>query len=271
MDAVGFAERILTIVVRSDSLQSEIVLSNVILLEMALHIILIGYIFLDIFVCTNNDNPGLISDPYISQVCGTEIRSEAYLFYLDRVLFLLFIISVFFLNKWVVNRVNRYHSIIMREKLEFINKQPIYTDVNYYFRWKIAIIVYILYKIIAILILSLLITGSVLVLTLVPVVHDMITFSGITCGPNLMHVDDIPTRQLCHFQHEFVITVLVYITNIFGFFIWFLHIITLVSIFYYFLRFRYQLQRQSLLDRELLTYEVLACKEESTTITPPTV
>ena len=159
---IGFAERIFSINPRPAALLCESAISNLVLLDMVIQVLLLGYILLDNFICAPMDALNTeVANEYITQVCGTDIRKRAYLYYMQKIIFLTFFLLIFYLNKVMVARVNRYHTILFKEKLPYyLSMNPIYKNVNYFVRWRFTIVAFVLYKIAAFLLLSLLIAGS---------------------------------------------------------------------------------------------------------------
>ena len=148
---LGFAEKLFSVNPRPSALSIEKVISNFVLFDILVQIILIGYILIDDFVC-NEEGTSIIEalesslppkpavDEYLGQVCSTQIRSEAYWFYIQKIVFLFFFLGIFYLNKSFVNRINRYHAIIMKEKIpSCLSNTPVYKDVNYQGRWNVVL------------------------------------------------------------------------------------------------------------------------------------
>ena len=67
-------------------------------------------------------------------------------------------------------------------------------------------------------------------------------------------VENIDRKYLCHFEHEFVIAVLSYITNIVAFLVWICMLCSIFGLIYYTRRFRYERSRTEYLDTELIPY-----------------
>ena len=253
---LGFAERVFSITPRPASLKVESLTSNLVLIDIIIQILLLGYILLDDFVCAPVTAVNtIVASEYVSQVCGTEVRTEAYWYYVQKIVFLSFFIAIFYLNKVLVNRINRYHTILMREKLPvFLSMEPIYKNVNYYQRWKGTMIIFFFYKIFCFFFLALLIVASLLIYHLIETVDQLLSFSGVECGREMKKVHDLDQKYICHFQHEFLIAVLSYITTVVAFLIWLSLGASLVGLIYYYLRFRREKSNTEHLDYELLPY-----------------
>lgn len=232
-----------------------------------IQIILIGYILIDDFVCIE-EHANIVEelakeipakkaiDEYLGQVCGTEIRSKIYWFYIEKIVFLFFFLAIFYINKSFISRINRYHVIIMREKISrYITNDPVYKNVNYEKRWRFTIGVYILFKIISTLFLIILIIGAFIILNEVEAIQELLAFEGELCGPKMKFVDNIGLELRCHFEHEFLIRVLSYITNILAVIIVVLYFLSIFCVIFYVKKFRSQKKRDVELDLHLIAYK----------------
>lgn len=263
---VGFAEKLFTTNPRPSALSIEKVISNIVIFNIIIQIILIGYILIDDFICieehTNiieelaSSTPDAGLDDYLSLVCGTEIRSKIYWFYVEKIVFLFFFLSIFYINKSFLSRISRYHVIIMREKIAYyISNAPVYKNVNYEKRWKITILFYFLFKILSTILLVILIIAALIILNLVSNVQQLLHFEGETCGPKMKFVDDIGIKLICHFEHEFLIRVLSYVTNILAFIILILYFFSIFAVIFYVKKFRSQRKRDDDLDLHMISYK----------------
>lgn len=266
---VGFAEKLFATNPRPSALSIEKVISNIVLFNIIVQIILIGYILIDDFVCIG-EHANIIEelesklppkpsiDEYLGQVCGTEIRSKIYWFYVEKIVFLFFFLTIFYINKSFISRISRYHVIIMREKIDhYLSNAPVYKNVDYDKRWKIIIVFYIIFKFISTILLIVLIIGAMIIINTVSDVQQLLNFEGESCGPKMKFVDDIGLKLICHFEHEFLIRVLAYITNILAFIILILYFFSIFAVFYYVKKFRSQKGRDSELDIHMISYKKL--------------
>lgn len=266
---VGFAEKLFTTDPRPSALSIERVIGNIVLFNIIVQIILIGYILIDDFACIEEHAnileelagtlpPKPAIDEYLGLVCGTEIRSKIYWFYVEKIIFLFFFLSIFYINKSFLARISRYHVIVMREKIShYLSNAPVYKNVNYERRWKVTIVFYIIFKILSTIVLVGLIIGAMIILFSVENVQQVINFEGETCGPHMKFVDDIGFKLICHFEHEFLIRVLSYITNILAFIILALYFLSIFSVLYYVKKFYSQRRRDAELDMHLISYKKL--------------
>ena len=266
---VGFAEKLFATNPRPSSLSIEKVISNIVLFNIIVQIILIGYILIDDFVCIeahvniiealNSKIPAKAGvEEYLGQVCGTEIRSKIYWFYVEKIVFLFFFLAIFYINKSFISRINRYHVIVMREKIShFLSNAPVYKNVNYEKRWQFTVGVYIIFKIISTLFLILLIVAAFLILNEISEIKELLAFEGEHCGPKMKFVDDIDVELICHFEHEFLIRVLSYITNILALIIVILYFISIFCVIFYVRKFKKQKRRDVELDMHMISYKKL--------------
>lgn len=266
---LGFAEKLFETNPRASALSIEKVISNFVLFNIILQLILIGYILIDDFVCIeahvnileeleSEIKPKPAIDEYLAQVCGTEIRSKIYWFYIEKIVFLFFFLAIFYINKSFISRINRYHVIVMREKIShYISNSPIYKNVNYERRWQITVGVYVLFKIISTLFLIVLMVGAFIILEEASDVQELLGFEGETCGPKMRFVDDIGLKLRCHFEHEFLIRALSYITSLLALIIVILYFLSIFSVVFYVKKFRSQKGRDVELDTQLISYKKL--------------
>ena len=264
---LGFAEKLFSIDPRPSALSIEKVISNLVLFDVLIQVILIGYILVDDFVCNEKHTsiiealesplpPKPATDEYLGQVCGTQIRVDAQPFFIEKFIFLFFFLAIFYLNKSFISRINRYHVIVMKENIKhFISMSPIYVDVDYERRWKITIAGFFVYKVVTIIFLTVLIVAAFTILYTIDEVKDLLGFKGVECGPDMDFVDDIDIKLICHFEHEFLIRVFSYITNILAILILVLYILSVVSLLYYVKKFFSQQDREDELDRKMIAYK----------------
>lgn len=271
---VGFAEKLFAVNPRPSALSSEKVLSNIVLFNIIVQVVLIGYILVDDFVCfeegtsiplalegTKPPKPAI--EEYLAQVCGTQIRNDSYWFFIEKIFFLFFFLSIFYLNKSFVSRINRYHVIIMREKIShYLTDAPIYVNVNYEKRWKFVVGTFFIYKIFTTIFLAALIAAALIIINLEDSVKELLSYEGVTCGPDMTFVEDIDIKLICHFEHEFLIRVLSYITTILAFIILFLYFSSTFSVIFYVFKFNKQKKRESELDLHMISYKKLELKED---------
>merc|ERR1712130_19408 len=92
---LGLAEKLFSINPRPSALSIEKVISNLVLFDILIQVILIGYILVDDFVCVEENldivealegtlPPKPAVDKYLELVCGTEIRNDAHWFYVEK-------------------------------------------------------------------------------------------------------------------------------------------------------------------------------------------
>lgn len=266
---LGFAEKLFSTNPRASALSPEKVLSNIVLFNIIIQVVLIGYILVDDFVCIEEGlsipealestlPPKRALDEYLVQICGTQIRNDSYWFFIEKIFFLFFFLSVFYINKSFVSRINRYHVIIMKEKIShYLTQAPIYVDVNYEKRWKFVVASFFVYKIFTTIFLALLIAAALIIINLVDSVKELLSYEGVTCGPDMTFVEDIDITLVCHFEHEFLIRVLSYVTNVLAFLILFLYFLSIFSLIFYVLKFKKQKKKDSDLDLHMITYKRL--------------
>merc|ERR1711977_714351 len=157
--------------------------------------------------------------------------------------------------------INRYHVIVMQEKIShYLTQAPIYVNVDYGKRWKVAVSVFFVYKIITTVLLALLIAGALIILNLVDEVKQLLSYEGVSCGPKMTFVKDIGVKLTCHFEHEFLIRVISYITNILAFIILALYVLSIIALIYYVFTFISQKRRESELDLHMIAYKKLERK-----------
>ena len=266
---LGFAEKLFSIDPRPSALSIEKVISNFVLFDVLIQVILIGYILVDDFICTEKNSsiiealestlpPKPATDEYLSQVCGTQIRVDAQPFFIEKIIFLFFFLAIFYLNKSFVSRINRYHVIVMKENIKkYISISPVYLDVDYERRWKFAVTGFFIYKCITIVLLIVLIVAALVILNTIDEVKDLLGFNGVECGPKMDFVDNIDIKLVCHFEHEFLIRVFSYITNILAIMILVFYIFSVFSLIYYVKKFFSQKERDDELDTKMISYKKL--------------
>lgn len=266
---IGFAESLLSSDPRPSSLSTEKILSHLVLFSILVQVILIGYILIDDFVCFDHEvnvvealeSPLPSHSPveeYVSLVCGTEIRRNAWLFFVEKTFFLFFFVAIFYFNKVFVSNINRYHTILNREKIErYITTTPVYTNVDYKRRWWVAIVAFCVYKLVAVVVFVLVITGALLIINLADDVSDLLRFEGVKCGPDMRSVPNLGTEFTCHFEHEYLIHVLSILSTTLAFVDLLLLVVSTVGLLVYARKFHSHQDRRQYLDEELIGYEVV--------------
>ena len=96
-----------------------------------------------------------------------------------------------------------------------------------------------------------------MIVYLIDSVQELLSFKGVSCGPKMKFVEDIEIKLYCHFEHEFLISVLSYITTILAFLILILYVFSIVSLVYYVYKFFKQKSRDDVLDLEIISYKKL--------------
>ena len=256
-EVFGFAERCFSISPRPAALQIETILSHFVLLDILVQTGLLGYMILDDFICaplgaamTKEDVPA-----YVGQVCGTQIRINASGFYIQKSVFLTFFLLIFYFNKVMVNRLNRYHAILMREKLPaYLSMEPIYKNVNYYLRWKQQLIFFFIYKLFCFICLTIGVVSAQLIFSMIPPVAALLSFRGVPCGKKMLAVPELDQVYSCHLEHEFMIKCLSILSTTLAVLIWLTMGASIFALFYYSIRFKKERALVNHLDSDLTPY-----------------
>ena len=266
---LGFAEKAFSVDPRPAALNIERFISTLVLLDIIIQLILIGFILTDEFTCFEAEGTVSLAlesskpshppiDAYLEVVCGTQIRSDAFLFYGEKIVFLFFFLAIFYLNKAFIRRISRYHCIIMGEKIErYLSTVPVYENVDYKKRWNTAVIMFFIYKLITLFLLSCLITAAICFIYEVEAVSKLFNFDGVICGPQMDFVKDLGAEFICHFYHEFLIKVTSWVTTVIAFLVLIAYFISVFALLYYVYKFRNQSIRKEHLNESLIGYELV--------------
>lgn len=178
--------------------------------------------------------PNIRLDLYLCLICGTQIRWDAKGLFIEKTLFLGLLILIFHVNKDFVLKINRYDTILSRQKDKvFLGPHPVIKGVDYKNKMRFVLVRFLLAKFVFLL---LLIAGVVVAFTLILAIdklHNIMRLNGVHCGPSMDFAPDLHTRHVCHLEQEVFIYILYIATSVVSFLLLALYAGSLVMGVYY--------------------------------------
>eukprot|EP01095_Lingulamoeba_sp_RSL-Kostka_P010856 TRINITY_DN3990_c1_g1_i1.p1 TRINITY_DN3990_c1_g1~~TRINITY_DN3990_c1_g1_i1.p1 ORF type:complete len:269 (+),score=18.66 TRINITY_DN3990_c1_g1_i1:121-927(+) len=229
VNVVDSVIQVFVVEAKPKSLKVETILALTFTISLALQFSLILLITFDNVVCTDDGISVLerfyfstSSDPttenqFVEQICETDIKFKAAGFYWVIIIYLCCAGCIVLVNKYFMDKINRYDTIIRRQKIKkFIGYKPVVKSniKNYRKKQKKLMRFFIPLKSFFCVCFILATILQIILTQVWEHARRIIEPHNHGCGEQLYWVDDIMIKQRCHFNQEFMIFVLYWSTII---------------------------------------------------------
>jgi hypothetical protein len=235
-------ENLFLIETRSSILRIEGYLSNLVLLDIIIQAAYTFSIYYFDVVCVNPNTPLVITIAYINLVCSSMIKKKTGYLALQKAVFLIIFLTIFLINKKIINYINRYHVLTLKEELPQYILYPPKDKKNYIYKWSQTIITYFIFKVLSSIILLITLIFALFVQNYFSAISAITKIDDKECGPKLYDdnsslVNDLPAKYICHYPNEFLIFVTNIFLNIAASIITVLYFVSIFTLIYYVINF----------------------------------
>jgi len=192
------------------------------------------------------------NDQYLAVLCGTQIRWDDIGIFIEKIVFLFILAFVFFVNKSHLVSINRYHSILQRERLpEFIGPKPVKLEGDYKRKMRFILVRFFLVKLVFFVVMLAAIVTALVLQHTVDGVGDILHPVDKTCGKHMKWVDNLKGKFTCHLEQELTIYILSLVTNVLAVAILLLFFLSMIAVAVYIFTHKNSIIRPDQVDREL--------------------